>query len=42
MYYVLKNKLLIAVFYEKGYALDFIAYQATLGKEFTLEEKLYD
>lgn len=37
-YLVLKEGLVIAEFYNKGYALDFIDYQATLGKEFTLEE----
>lgn len=35
-YWILKNGLIIAEFYEKGYALDFIEYQSSLGKEFTL------
>lgn len=33
---IYKHGLLIAVFYEEGYAQDFIDYQSTLGKEFTL------
>lgn len=37
-YLVLKEGLVIAEFYNEGYALDFIDYQATLGKTFTLEE----
>lgn len=35
-YLILKNGLIIAEFHEKGYALDFIEYQSSLGKEFTL------
>lgn len=38
-YLVLKEGLVIAEFYEKGYALDFIEYQETLGKEFILKEE---
>ncbi len=38
-YLILKNGLVIAEFYEKGYALDFIDYQITLGKEFILKEE---
>lgn len=38
-YLVLKEGLVIAEFYNEGYALDFIDYQATLGKEFILKEE---